>query len=174
MGEDHKKSVAAALQRHHVKAAKQADMRPKRHNEKPEKDVEKACMKWMREQGFSVQVIESKATYSPKAGTWLQQGAKQGTADCIGNTGDGTAVCIEFKAPKKLSTLKYNQRQFLVDKINTGVFAIVTDSVERLQIIYARWLELRIQSVWGAKSYLLSMLPEEKKSKEPTELFEED
>lgn len=169
MSDAHKKSVAAALHRHHEKQLTQPD-KPKRSNEKPEKEVEKICLAWMRAHQWSVQIYESKATL--KDGVWRQQAMKQGNADCQGSTDDGLSVAIEFKAPGKLSTLRFHQRQFLTDKINANAFACVVDSLERLQIIYAQWLKLRAVGLGEARTYLLSMLPAEPKTKDKP-LFED-
>lgn len=132
---------------------------------KPEKEVEKACLEWMRSQGWSVQIFEAKATWSPAAGRWLQQAMKAGTCDCLGNTDAGISVAIEFKAPGALQTFNSDNRQrqkkFIIDKINTNVFACVVDSVEKLMHIYARWLEIRTSGAAQGIAYLMSELPKE-------------
>lgn len=152
---------------------------PRRKNEKPEKDVEKDCVKWMRDNGWSVNIFEAKATYSPEAGRYIQQGMKAGTCDCIGNTDLGVAVAIEFKALGKLSTFNrednFRQRNFIVTKINSNAFACVVDSVDRLSSIYLRWMELK-SDAGAARNYLLSMLPQvsEKTRLKGERLFDDD
>jgi len=178
MSDAHKKSVAAALNRFMTKAAKQAAQpKPSRTNQKPEKEVEKECLKWMRDKGWNVQIYEAKATWSPAAGQWLQQGMKSGTCDCMGSTSDGHMVAVEFKAPGRLSTFnsqdRYNQRKFIVDKINSNCFACVTDSAARLEFIFTTWV--KIPDASERRTYLLSMLPQQKESTKPSpKLFEDD
>jgi hypothetical protein len=130
---------------------------PKRKHKKPEKEVEKACVDWMRKQGWVVEIYESKATLSN--GVWRQQSMKAGTADCMGVMPDGTAVIVEFKAPGKLKTFwaERNQRQqeFLIERINLFAFACVTDSVKRLIDIYDCWRKLNDTQ---GRNYLMEKL----------------
>lgn len=134
----------------------------KRKHSRPEKLVEKACLEWMRNQGWSIQIIESKATYNPK-GFWTNQAAKAGTADCLGTTNEGISVAVEFKAKGKLKTFnkETNKRQidYIIEKINHGAFATVTDSVDRLKEIYDEWYKIRRISFDESKKYLKKMLP---------------
>lgn len=163
--DEFKRRVESALEKHHEKdwvdIQKEQGMIKKQVHGKPEKAVEKACMDWMRERGWSVNVFEAKATWNGQA--WVQKGMRAGTSDCLGSTNDGMSVAIEFKAPGKLSTFnsdkRYLQRKFIVDKINTYNFACVIDSVKRLEEIYLKWTEELKKSKHEAKQYLLSMLP---------------
>lgn len=133
---------------------------PTRKNEKPEKELtEKPCLAWLRQHGFSVNIFEAKATYNPKADLWLQQSMRSGVVDCIGVDPEGLAVFIEFKAPKRLSTLRDNQRKFLIEKINSGAFASVVDSVDRLKRVYSQWQWYRSIDINDAKDFLLSEMP---------------
>lgn len=134
---------------------------PQRKNTKPEKEVEKACLEWMRKAGWQVEIFEAKATYNPHAGIWMQQGMKDGTADCLGSNEQGIAVAVEFKAPgcRVASRLRDKQREFLVKKINGNNFAVVTDSVAYLEKTYNRWLEIRSQDLKRAQIFLLGQLP---------------
>lgn len=120
---------------------------PTRHYDKPEKEVEKACLKWMRDRGWNVAVYESKATYNPNAGRYISQNMKAGTADCMGHMENGIGVVVEFKAPGRLSTFaapkNHRQQEFVKEKIKAGVFACVVDSVSRLEEIFNAWSELR-------------------------------
>lgn len=146
------------------------------HNDKPEKEVEKACLVWMREQGWSVQIYESKATYSEAAGRFISQNMKAGTADCMGNMASGIGVAVEFKAPTKLSTFSapanHRQQEFMKEKIYSGCFAVVTDSVHRLYTIYLNWVDLRgMGLIEESKHYLLEMLPKRQKKDDLTPLF---
>jgi len=170
-----RQSTVDALNKYCQRQLDDAAPKEKKHYGKPEQEVEKACMTLMRSWGWSVQVIESKANWSPSAHMWVQQGAKQGTLDCMGSTNEGVAVAVEFKAPGKLSSLRYNQRRTLVDKINSNNFSCVVDSAERLTHIYARWKMLRSEGLGAARDYLLSMIPEEPKSRLKDEpLFDEE
>lgn len=145
---------------------------PSRKNNAPEKEVEKECLALMRSWGWSVEIYESKATYDPKRDIYRQQAMKSGTADCMGSTDEGISAIVEFKAPKKLTTLSDIQREFLVEKIGSNCFAIVTDSAERLQKIYRHWQFLRRSGNFHAlKEYLLSELPKKRERPEDRELF---
>lgn len=163
MDSPHKKRVHDILNRIHSRELKEiSKLQGKgKRNKKPEKEVEKACMKWLKDQGFSVQVYESKATQVN--GRWVNQAMKAGNSDCMGSTPSGLFAAIEFKAPGKLKT--YNrpknqrQRDFINEKINSGAFACVTDSVERLSTIYSQWEILLDTNKDEAKNYLISMLP---------------
>lgn len=137
--------------------------RKKRSNSKPEKKVEADCLKWLRDSGFSIDVFESKATYNPNSGRYISQSMKSGITDSIGCDPFGHACFIEFKAPGRLSTLRENQRDFLVEKINHGAFGCVVDSVEKLVWIYKRWkMIVKSEGVENGKGFLLKTLPSER------------
>lgn len=173
---DYKKRIEEALLRFHEKDHKEIQklngVLPKRKkNLKPEKIVETECLKWMREQGWEVQIYESKAIYNPKAGTYTQnQSVKTGNADCQGIMPDGTSVAVEFKALGKLSTFLKDtnlpQRDFILKRIHMNGFACVVDSAEMLKTIYIQWEKLKQKSDEAAKQYLFSMLPQRKKEKQ--------
>jgi hypothetical protein len=178
MANSKRQSTLDALNKYSQRQLDEAKPREVKHHGKPENEVEKACMELMRSWGWSVQVIESKANWNGKA--WVQQGAKQGTADCIGNTENGVSVAVEFKAPGRLSSFntekRYLQRKFIVDKINTNAFACVVDSAERLECIFMRWSALLCEDKNRARSYLLSMLPSvsDKKKLKDDKLFDDE
>lgn len=165
MSDEHKKRISDALNKYSAKQLEVIKPEVRSHNEKPEKEVEKACLKWMRDRGWSVNIFESKAVWNASAGAWTQQGLKAGTCDLMGNTDTGLAVAVEFKAPGALSSFntekRYLQKKFIVDKINSNSFAAVIDSVERLEIIFKRWSEL-LPDRNAARNYLLSMLPQQR------------
>ena len=133
-------------------------------NAKPEKDVEKACLVWMRARDWEVEIYESKATFSN--GHWHNQAMRAGNADCQGIMPDGTSVAVEFKAPGRLSNFLIDkrilQRDFILRRIRLNGFACVVDSVERLEIIFKQWLLFREKSKELAQRYLLDMLPRKK------------
>lgn len=165
-------AVERYLQKQEPKAAG-----PSRHYEKPEKEVEKACLKWMRERGWNVAIYESKATFNEKAGRFISQNMKAGTADCMGHLPDGIGVVVEFKAPKRLSSYaaekNHRQQEFVKQKIDAGCFACVTDSVERLADIFAMWQYKRSErGVSESKRYLHAMLPIRKRASKYDKDFE--
>lgn len=181
MSKKHRQSTLDALNKYYQnQLPKEPTEGPARApNKAPEKEVEKACLTWMRARGWSVEIFESKATYSPRAGRYIQQSMKAGVCDCMGSDDLGLGVAIEFKAPGKLSSFNregnFNQRNFIVGKINANCFACVVDSVSRLETIYLRWVELR-SDMGSARNYLLSMLPavSEKTKLKDGRLFDED
>jgi hypothetical protein len=165
----------AAIERYYKRQEPKAQ-RKSVHNDKPEKEVEKACLAWMREMNWTVAIYESKATYSEAAGRYISQNMKAGTADCMGNMASGIGVIVEFKAPKKLSTFarpaNHRQQEFMKEKIRSGCFACVTDSVTRLYTIYMKWVDLRgLGLIDESKEYLLEMLPKRQKQEDNTPLF---
>lgn len=136
---DHKKSTREALNRYYQKQLP-TKAKPSRKNKSPEKDLtEKPCVKWMRDSGWNVDIIEAKATYNPKAGKYISSAVRKGYVDCSGNTHMGHSCYVEFKAPGKRSTLRDDQREFLIAKIETNCFACVTDSVKHLSQLFKRW-----------------------------------
>lgn len=152
---DFKSRVRQAMERHHAKLNRTKRSKP---NGKPEKEVERACMEWLRENGFSCHVVESKAVYSHKAGRYIRGQTDEGFADCVGVYGaTGTAVFIEFKAPGRVSTLRPAQKHFLRTKINHNAFACVVDSVERLSKVWNEYLFRRASL--NHQEFLFSELP---------------
>lgn len=150
---------------------------PSRKNQKPEKEVEKLCLEYMRALKWDVNIFEAKATFDPKRGVYRQQSMKSGIADCMGSLPDGIECAIEFKAPGKLYTFAYprNEKQqiFIQRKIMSNCFAVVVDSVERLDTIYKRWREHRdANDLDFARMYLLSMIPAAKPKKDRGGLFD--
>jgi hypothetical protein len=159
-----RQSTQDALNRFYEKQITPVSSEPKRHNKSPEKDVERECLAWMRSRGWTVNVFESKAVWNSKAESWSQSGMKFGTADCLGNTDEGVAVAVEFKAKGKLSSFNketnYLQRKFIIDRINTNAFACVVDSASGLEFIYTKWLEIRAIDKDQAKQFLMAALPQ--------------
>lgn len=156
---DFKARVQKAMENHHAKLIKKPRAKREKPNGRPEKEVEKACTQWLRANGFSVNVVESKAVYSAAAGRYLSGQTDQGFADCVGVHGaTGIAVFIEFKAPGKLATLRPTQKHFLRDKIKFNAFACVVDSVERLQMIFREFDLARRESFGRSQEYLTSMI----------------
>lgn len=130
-------------------------------NNRPEKEVEKECLAWMRDQGWDVQIYEAKAVFNPKAGRYLSQTMKAGTVDCQGVLPGGTFVAVEFKAKQRISTFNhqrnYRQKQYLIGKISNGAFGCVVSSALRLEQIYNCWRDLKTAE--ERRSYLMGCLP---------------
>ncbi len=168
---DYKHRVKAAIEKYHLRQEK-PQQSTKRKNDKPEVEVQKLCLEWMRSCGFDVNVIESKAVFNPSLGRYLNSQASPGMSDCIGNDKDGIAVYVEFKAPGRRSTLRENQLDFLKRKINLKCFSVVVSSHIELQEFYQKWLSLRAQDSNLAQQYLLDILPKKKATKD-SPLFEE-
>lgn len=155
-------SAKDALDRYYSKLAKQTKRKTK--NRKPEKEVERFCLEWMRQNHWDVQIYEAKATYNPRQGRYMQQSMKAGTVDCQGVLPDGTFVAVEFKAPGRLSTFaapkNIRQKQYLTQKIEHYAFGACVDSCARLQAIFALYSKIRDEEGKdAAKQYLLSQLP---------------
>ena len=181
MAKNVRQGTIDALSKYHARIER--ENRPKKArapNSAPEKEVERECLAWMRKRGWNVQIFEAKATWSKEANCWLSQGMKAGTCDCIGNTADGFGVFVEFKALGKLSTFNREsngvQRKFILDKINSGVFACVVDSAVLLEIIFDNWMKLKLEGLEASKKYLISVLPimSEKTRLKEEALFDED
>lgn len=157
-----KDRVRDAMEKHHAKLANKKQRFTR--NRKPEKDIERFCLEWMRAKDWDVQIVEAKATYNPRAGRYLRNiSVSAGTCDCIGTLPSGVFVAIEFKAPGRLSTFasdrNVEQRTYLITKIHSGAFACVVDSVSRLEKIYAEYEEALLVSRDKAKNILLGFLP---------------
>lgn len=172
MGEDFKERVKLAISNFEHRQALKSQRITGRKNKKPEQDVARHCLAWMRSVGFAVDIYESKANFNPKVGLWLQQSMRTGTTDCIGTDPDGFAAFIEFKAPGKLKSLRDSQRAFIYRKIDAGAFACVVDSAERLADIY-RYFKLIKSKGKCPKNYLRAEVPDPPESKQTQVLFPE-
>jgi len=133
--DDHIKRIEAILHKQQVKAMKENDplKKPRAKNKKPEKEVEKEVMAWLKRNAFYCHVVESKAVFSEKTGSYLHGQATPGFPDVVGCAGDGTAVFIELKAKGKISTVSFKQYSFLRRAIEHNAFACVTDSEDDLK-----------------------------------------
>ena len=152
-------SAQKALYNYHAKQLPKSG-KPKKKNQKPEKDVEKTCLKWMREHGFNVDIIEAKGGYNNQYGVIA---VKAGFSDCVGNDNFGRACFVEFKAKGRRSNVSEIQRQFLLSKISTNTFAVVTDCVEHLSNSYNIWCGLYDYGKYKrAREFLMSILPKSK------------
>ncbi len=172
MANEKKESTRRALEKFFERDAKRVEKENgvgssrKKKNEKPEKNVERACVEWMRGMNWEVEIFEAKSTFDPRRGVWRNQSMKAGVCDCLGTMPCGTPVAIEFKALGKLATFSQlkNTRQieYLTRKIEYYAFGAVVDSVDRLIHIYNEWSERSTESKDIARMYLLEMLPRRK------------
>ncbi len=158
MGKD---STKEALDRYLKKISRPKSKRAK--SGKPEKEVERACLAWMRAKGWSVQIYAASAVYNPSAGRYTGQTMKVGTCDCQGVMPDGTAVAVEFKAPGRLKTFNaeknHRQKEYLVEKIRFNCFGAVVDSARRLEDIFDGYQLALLVSKDQAQMYLMGELP---------------
>ncbi len=158
-----RESTKKALDSYMKKQMPRPDTNRKKHNGKPEKEVERACLTWMRAQGWSVQIYEAKASYSVAAGRWLSSAMKAGTCDCQGNMTDGTTIVVEFKAPGRLKTFNadknHRQKEYMVEKIRSNCFGCVVDSARRLAEVFDGYQKAVLVSKDQAQMYLMGELP---------------
>lgn len=118
------------------------ESKPKRvtKNGRPEFEFKKIAKAWLEANGFSINVVESKAVWSNAAGGYVRGQTDAGFSDIVGVTPvRGVACFIELKAPGKRGTLKPHQRDFLLEKINKHAFAICTDSIEHMKNTFQVW-----------------------------------
>lgn len=159
-------STRDALNRYFTREAKKVS-RTKRKNQKPEFEFKKLAVKWLAENGFECDVVESKGVYNFAAGRYDQGKAEAGFADIVGvSPYFGVACFIELKAPGKRYSLKVHQRDFLLRKIKAGAFAICADSTFYIDDIYKCWVALRReQNKFGLEAsitFLVECLPKVK------------
>lgn len=164
--DDYKKRVEAAMGKY---LSKNEHQPTHRHNESPERNLQKEVIKWLESIGFSIDCVDSKAQYSEPQGRYISQNAKPGISDLIGNDSNGHAVYIELKAPGRRSTVRSNQREFLLRKIKTNAFAVVADSKEFIQDNYRQW---RVLDTETRRLFLLRLLPESRFRDDDKPLFE--
>lgn len=123
-------------------------------NLKPEKLVEVEVLAWCNQNAWSVDVYDSKATYSEKSKSYKKsKSLKQGTPDIVGNCQNGLACYIELKAPG-IYYCSQEQYLFLKRKIESNAFGCVVRSAKELEEYY-----LSYKNASDSKSYLLSILP---------------
>ena len=166
--EDYKARVKAATEKY---LTKNDPNKVHRKNEEPERELQKEVIKWLNSIGWDVDSIDSKAQFSEGQGRYISQNAKPGISDVVGNDPNGIAVYIEMKAPGRRSSLRHNQRLFLLRKIKTNCFAIVADSKEFISTAYKRW-SLDYADRAKRNAILLSLLPPEKTERDQGSLFD--
>jgi hypothetical protein len=110
----------------------------------------------MRWNGFSVNVIESKAVFSPKIGRYMSSMAVPGLSDLVGCDKNGLAVFVELKAVGRKSNVSDKQKAFLTEKIKCNAFAVVTDSASHLRDLYEKFCSIITKE--ERQKYLLDLL----------------
>lgn len=132
-----------------------APAKPRRSNEKPEAEFMLLLKKHLDSLGWSVDIVESKGVYNEEAGRYMHGKTRPGYPDISGNLPNGIACYVEVKAPGRRSTVRPDQHQFLIEKIDTNCFAIVCDSIEYLERVYGEWIKSDAK-----KALLLKELPQ--------------
>jgi hypothetical protein len=125
----------------------------------PEKIVESEIRAWGARNGFDLTVVDTSAVWNPKACRYISRQASESLPDLIGNHGP-LSVWIELKAPGARSSINsgksLHQREFLVRKIKQGCFAVVTDGVSHMDMI---WLKYRRAELFDKAAILINDLP---------------
>lgn len=134
--------IKSILDRQAMKQMREDDpLRTVKRNKKPEKETEKEVVHWLKKHGFFCHVVEAKAVFSEKTGSYLRGQATPGFPDMVGSSPDGKACFIELKAKGKISTLSFGQYNFLRQAIKFGAFAVVTDGAEDLAFKWKAYLD---------------------------------
>jgi hypothetical protein len=108
------------------------------------------------ELGFSLDIVEAKATWNERAGRYMSSQAVPGFPDLCGTGPDGESVWIEVKARGKRYTIRPAQFNFLLEKIKQGAFAVCADSSAYVIDCFNKWKTLdRV----ARQNFLISELP---------------
>lgn len=128
---------------------------------KPEKLVESEVLGVCLELGLTVDVYDSKATFSEARNQYTKaQGLPEGTPDLMGCDRSGVLVELELKAPGKANLCSLAQHQRLTRTIESNGFAGVFDGGENLKHLYFAWRKLWLLGEdRAARELLLSKLP---------------
>jgi len=122
---------------------------------KSEKYVEAEVIKYLRHNGFSVHVYESKASFSKSSNSYRKnRSLVEGHSDIAGCDKDGLAVYIELKTPKTDNSMRMSQYMFLREKIKFGAFVCVISGIDKLEALYSEFKKTR------SKDLLINALPE--------------
>jgi hypothetical protein len=168
-------SAEDSLKRYYKRQAAELEKahRPKRKNNKPEFELKVQVLAWLRERGFSVDSVESKATFNRAAGRYLNSPTTVGMPDVIGTTPDGLGAFLELKSKGRRGTLRAAQRLFLTEKINRFAFSACIDSIECLAQLWEEFNHTRKMSVHLGRNLLLRHLPPESPAHGDEDLFSE-
>ena len=136
-------------------------------NRKPEvRFIQLELLPYLRQIGCDVEIIESKAVWSPSAKRYLKGMSEPGHSDIAGNLPNGMAIYVEAKSPLSKITpskLRDDQWVFLMRKINTNAFAVVVNNVEDLHEMLCHWTGLVEENKLAqAREYLVSKLPKKR------------
>ena len=103
-------------------------------------------------------MVEAKAVFSVATKRYTGKTTSFGLSDIVGNSSTGLAIYIELKAPGRRvgSAIRPKQREFIIRKIKTGCFAIVTDSAQYANEV---WLKFQPLDYEQRVELLLSELP---------------
>lgn len=127
---------------------------------KPEEIVEKEIMGLAPLYGFDLTVVDSANVFSNVTRKYTRRMTSEVCSDIMGNNGP-YACFIELKAKGKLSQFNvkdnFKQKSFIVRKIETGAFACVVDSIERLLVIWSEWKKAKSEQ--EKIQVLISFLP---------------
>ena len=127
---------------------------------KPEKIVEAEVLTWLNINGFSADVIDSKATYSSAAGRYMNSMAPVGFLDIVATDPIGRACYIELKAKGKRNNVSIGQYVFAMQKIDHFAFVVVVDSASSLEYYYKAYCEyIKIGDFKGSMAFLKSIMP---------------
>jgi hypothetical protein len=153
---NHRDRIAKAIENYSKRNSREPKA-PQKKNKSPEKDLVKELLDVALDLGLSLDVVESKATFSQATGRYTGSAMKAGIPDIIGCDSDGISVWIEAKAPGRLSTLRDNQRAFLETKIRYNAFAVVVDCPDKLREFYRTYKKIGPGD--KAQAYLRGLLP---------------
>lgn len=172
MGEDQRKRVQKAMERHHQKLLHKEQKQKRSHRKVEQTEVEKPCVLWMKQQGFEVEISKAEATFNPKAGRFLKTSLQSGMTDTRGWDCNNRPFNVEFKAPGRLRDVwgtpsKGNagrQAGFIKKQIDRNCFAVVVDDLELLKKLWKNWTTHQDNGDFeAAQKYLHDALPPEPK-----------
>lgn len=133
----------------------------KAKNKKPEAKFQSEILRYFREEGFFMERYESawsKSRYS-SSDHYVPSGCKKGTPDTLGCDKHGNFIAVELKAPGKrsASTLREDQRAFLMKVIRHNGFGAVVDSIDLFNATYYKWISIEDKS--KRQEFLIESLP---------------
>jgi hypothetical protein len=150
---DHKKRIMSIVKRLHKKELRS---KRKKNNENLEGPVVLEIKNELFKLGFSLDVVEAKATWNERAGRYISSQAVPGFPDLCGTGPDGESVWIEVKARGKRHTIRPAQFNFLLEKIKQGAFAICADSSQYAIELFNKWKSM---DKTARRNFLISNLP---------------
>ena len=161
---EEKQRVRDAVVKHCKKEARK--LQSKRRNDKPEERVVEMLMEFYRQNGFFMRRYESKAKNIN--GVWRTSGVETGTPDLMGVCPRGYFHACEVKAKGRRSTVREEQRDFLMNVIKRGGFACVGDSVEFVRGLYDKFFKLSSKS--SRRELLIEAIPKSRQAYDESDL----